>query len=120
MSKEIIVVMPAYNAEKTLVRTVHDNPEGSVDEVILVDDSSQDKTAEIARAQGIHVIEHEVDRGYGANQKTCYREALKRGADIIVMIHPDYQYDPRLIPFATGFISADICDTDRTLPVQAL
>lgn len=110
MSENTIVVMPAYNAEKTLMKTFRDIPEGSVREVILVDDCSQDNTVEIARSLGIRVIVHEENRGYGANQKTCYDEALKSGADIIVMIHPDYQYDPRLIPFAAGFISAGICD----------
>lgn len=101
-----VVVMPAYNAEKTLVWTIDDIPEGAVDEIILVDDHSRDKTVELARAQGIRVIEHSEDRGYGANQKTCYHEALKTGADVIVMIHPDYQYDPRVVPFAVGFTSA--------------
>lgn len=110
MSCKIIVVMPAYNAEKTLAKTFRDIPEGSVDEIILVDDRSRDNTVEIARSLGIHVIEHTENRGYGANQKTCYREALRTGADIVVMIHPDYQYDPRLIPFATGFISEGVCD----------
>ncbi|MFC1800046.1 glycosyltransferase family 2 protein [Candidatus Eisenbacteria bacterium] len=110
MSTKIVVVMPAYNAEQTLIKTLRDIPEGSVAEIILVDDHSQDNTAELARSQGIRVIEHRENRGYGANQKTCYREALESGADIIVMIHPDYQYDPRLIPFAAGFISADVCD----------
>jgi glycosyltransferase involved in cell wall biosynthesis len=102
--------MPAYNAELTLVKTLHDIPEGCVEEIIVVDDNSQDNTVAIARAEGIRVIEHSENRGYGANQKTCYREALNTSADIIVMIHPDYQYDPRLIPFAAGFISADVCD----------
>jgi len=110
MPTKIVVVMPAYNAEQTLIKTLRDIPEGCVDEIILVDDHSQDNTAELARSQGIRVIEHSENRGYGANQKTCYREALESGADIIVMIHPDYQYDPRLIPFAAGFISADVCD----------
>jgi glycosyltransferase involved in cell wall biosynthesis len=110
MGKKIIVVMPAYNAEKTLIKTFRDIPEGSVDEIILVNDHSEDNTAEIARSLGIRVIVHGKNKGYGANQKTCYDEALKSGGDIIVMIHPDYQYDSRLIPFATGFISTDICD----------
>lgn len=110
MNDRIVVVMPAYNAEKTLPRTFRDIPEGSVDEIILVDDCSRDNTVEIARSLGIRVFEHTENRGYGANQKTCYREALRCGADIVVMIHPDYQYDPRLIPFATGFISEGVCD----------
>lgn len=110
MAEKVVVVMPAYNAEKTLLKTFQDIPEGSVDEVILVDDASHDTTAEIARSLGIRVVVHEENKGYGGCQKTCYEEALRAGADIIVMIHPDYQYDPRLIPFATGFISTDICD----------
>jgi glycosyltransferase involved in cell wall biosynthesis len=110
MPTKIVVVMPAYNAELTLVKTLRDIPEDCVEEIILVDDNSQDNTVAVARAEGIRVIEHGENRGYGANQKTCYREALATGADIIVMIHPDYQYDPRLIPFAAGFISEDVCD----------
>jgi glycosyltransferase involved in cell wall biosynthesis len=110
LASKIVVVMPAYNAAKTVARTYKDIPPGSVDEVILVDDGSRDNTVELARSLGIRVIVHDENRGYGANQKTCYREALRSGADIVVMIHPDYQYDPRLIPFATGFISAGVCD----------
>jgi glycosyltransferase involved in cell wall biosynthesis len=110
MADKVVVVMPAYNAEKTLEKTFQDIPPGSVDEVILVDDASHDGTIEIARSLGIRVVEHEENTGYGGCQKTCYDEALKAGADVVVMIHPDYQYDPRLIPFATGFISTDICD----------
>jgi glycosyltransferase involved in cell wall biosynthesis len=95
---KVIVVMPAYNAELTLEKTYRDIPQGVVDEVILVDDASKDRTVEIARELGIITIVHPENRGYGANQKTCYREALRRGADIIVMIHPDYQYDSALTP----------------------
>jgi glycosyltransferase involved in cell wall biosynthesis len=102
--------MPAYNAEATLAATVGDMPPGSVDEIILVDDGSTDRTVELARAMGLHVIVHPKNRGYGGNQKTCYRHALELGADIVVMIHPDYQYDSRLIPHAVGFIEAGICD----------
>ena len=109
-SKKIIVVMPAYNAELTLEKTFHDIPEGSVDEVILTDDCSVDNTVEIAKKLGMTVICHSENKGYGANQKTCYDRALQNGADIIVMIHPDYQYDPRIIPFAVGFIMTNICD----------
>jgi glycosyltransferase involved in cell wall biosynthesis len=105
-----IVVMPAYNAEKTLERTVRDIPPGTVDEVILVDDCSKDGTVALARKLGLTVIEHEANKGYGGNQKTCYREALRRGADVIVMVHPDYQYDARLVPVMGGLISNDICD----------
>lgn len=107
---KVIVVMPAYNAELTLERTVADIPKGSVDEVILVDDCSKDRTVEVARSLGITVIPHEKNTGYGGNQKTCYREALARGADVVVMVHPDYQYDPRLVPFFTGYITTGVCD----------
>ena len=107
---KVIVVMPAYNAERTLEKTFRDIPEGSVNEVILTDDRSSDRTVEIANALGITVLRHSENRGYGANQKTCYDAALKKGADIIVMIHPDYQYDPRVIPFAVGFLTTGICD----------
>jgi glycosyltransferase involved in cell wall biosynthesis len=106
----IIAVMPAYNAERTLAATLADMPAGSVDEVILVDDGSKDRTVELAREMGLTVIVHPKNRGYGGNQKTCYREALDRGADIVVMIHPDYQYDSRVIAHAVGFIEMDICD----------
>jgi len=102
--------MPAYNAESTLERTFKDIPEGSVDEVILVDDNSRDKTVEIARSLGITVIKHEKNKGYGGNQKTCYRTALEHGADYIVMLHPDYQYDARLLPYMVGFLKTGICD----------
>jgi glycosyltransferase involved in cell wall biosynthesis len=106
----VIAVMPAYNAERTLAATLADVPAGSVDEVILVDDGSKDRTVEVARAMGLTVIVHPENRGYGGNQKTCYREALARGADIVVMIHPDYQYDSRVIPHAVSFIELGICD----------
>ncbi len=108
--KKIIVVMPAYNSALTLEKTFHDIPVGVVDEVILTDDCSLDRTVEIAENLGISLNCHSENRGYGDNQKTCYDDALKRGADLIVMIHPDYQYDPRVIPFAVGFLSSDICD----------
>jgi glycosyltransferase involved in cell wall biosynthesis len=97
-SKKVIVVMPAYNAEKTLERTLEDIPREWVDEIILVDDSSRDRTVEIARCLGLRVFVHEKNRGYGGNQKTCYREALRLGGDILVMVHPDHQYDPTVIP----------------------
>ncbi|MBI2058797.1 MAG: glycosyltransferase family 2 protein [Nitrospirae bacterium] len=95
---KVVVVMPAYNAEKTLHLTYRDLPKGTYDSVILVDDGSTDRTAEIARELGLEVFLHNRNYGYGANQKTCYREALKTGADVIVMVHPDYQYDPKLLP----------------------
>jgi glycosyltransferase involved in cell wall biosynthesis len=109
-SFKIIAVMPAFNAESTLAATLADMPVGSVDEVILVDDGSKDRTVQVAREMGLTVIEHPANRGYGGNQKTCYRHALDRGADIVVMIHPDYQYDSRVIPHAVGFIELGICD----------
>ncbi len=108
--KKVIAVMPAYNAESTVEKTYRDIPPGSVDEVILVDDCSRDRTVEVARSLGIETIVHEKNTGYGGNQKTCYREALRRGADIVVMIHPDYQYDSRLIPFLVGFLELGVCD----------
>jgi len=102
--------MPAYNAGETLERTYRDIPLSMVDEIILVDDASTDRTVEIAKKLGLTVIVHNENRGYGANQKTCYAEALKRNPDIVVMIHPDYQYDSRLIPYAIGFLDKGICD----------
>jgi glycosyltransferase involved in cell wall biosynthesis len=95
---KVVVVMPAYNAAKTLHMTYSDLPRDMVDLIILVDDGSKDETAAIARDLGLELFVHNRNYGYGANQKTCYREALKAGADIIVMVHPDYQYDPTLLP----------------------
>jgi len=109
-NKKIAVIMPAYNAEKTLKKTIESIPKGIVDELILTDDCSTDKTAIVAEALGVKVFTHKINMGYGANQKTCYNEVLKTAADIIIMLHPDYQYDPRVIPFAIGFIANDICD----------
>ncbi len=96
--KRIAVVMPAYNAEKTLVRTLNEIPRDMVDDIILVDDASRDGTVELARSLGIHVVVHPKNRGYGGNQKTCYATALGRGADICVMVHPDHQYDATVLP----------------------
>lgn len=107
---KIIAVMPAYNAERTLAATVADIPPGSIDEIILVDDGSHDRTVELARSMGLTVIVHPQNRGYGGNQKTCYRTALEHGADIVVMIHPDYQYDSRVLGHAVGFLELNICD----------
>ena len=95
---KIIVIMPAYNAEKTLRLSFNDLPKDIVDMVILTDDASTDRTVEIAKELGLKVFVHSKNMGYGANQKTCYKEALKEGADIIAMLHPDYQYDPALLP----------------------
>ncbi len=95
--QKIIVVMPAYNAAETLTRTVAEIPGDVVDEILLVDDASSDNTVEVAKELGLTVYMHDQNFGYGRNQKTCYREALKRGADVVVMVHPDYQYSPKLI-----------------------
>ena len=109
-NKKLVVVMPAYRAAQTLERTYKGLPHDLVDEVILVDDHSGDDTVTIARELGIAVVQHEVNRGYGGNQKTCYATALARGADIIVMVHPDYQYDPRLVTSMAGMIASGIYD----------
>jgi glycosyltransferase involved in cell wall biosynthesis len=101
--------MPAYNAEQTLERTVAEIPT-MVDEVILVDDRSSDETAALARRLGLQTIVHQTNCGYGGNQKTCYREALRRGADIVVMVHPDYQYTPKLIPALAHCIASGLYD----------
>lgn len=108
--KRIVVVMPAYRAEKTLRKTYDAMPHDIVDEVILTDDASGDATAQLARALGIHTLVHDVNRGYGANQKTCYLEALARGADVVVMLHPDYQYDPRLVTPMASMITSGVYD----------
>jgi len=108
--KKVIIVMPAFNAAATLEKTFMDISPGIADQVILVDDGSQDHTVEMAARLGITVIRHEKNKGYGGNQKTCYREALGRGADVIVMLHPDFQYDSRLIPYFLGYIEMGICD----------
>ncbi len=110
LPQRTIAVMPAYNAAQTIERTLRDFPEGVVDEVILVDDCSTDNTVEVAKSLGMTVIEHKQNGGYGANQKTCYEHALQRGADFVVMIHPDYQYDSRVIRAALDFIKLGICD----------
>jgi glycosyltransferase involved in cell wall biosynthesis len=109
-SKKVAVVMPAYHAEKTLEQTWRDLPMDSVDDVIVVDDASTDRTVEIARNLGLHVLVHPQNRGYGGNQKTCYREALSRGADIVVMVHPDHQYDPAHLPALIAPLLRDECD----------
>ena len=105
-----IVVMPAYNAAATLERTYHDLPKDFVDEVIVVDDQSKDDTVAVAERLGLTVFRHEVNKGYGGNQKTCYAKALERGADYVVMIHPDYQYDARILPAAVDILQLGICD----------
>src|SRR5260370_191334 len=107
---KVIAVMPAYNAESTLATTLADVPVGSVDEVILVDDGSTDRTVQVAREMGLTVIVHPENRGYGGNQKTCYRQALDHGADIVVIIHPRCHAASRVTPHAGGFIELGICD----------
>ena len=104
--KKVCVVLPAYNAAKTLVDTYRDLAKHFVDEVLLVDDCSDDATVRVAQLLGIPTIRHDNNSGYGANQKTCYREILKRGADIIVMLHPDYQYSPKVVPAAAWMIAS--------------
>ncbi len=110
LGKKLVVVLPAYNAEHTLRRTVDALPPGVVDELVLVDDASRDNTAALARSLGLHVLVHRVNLGYGGNQKTCYTEALARGADIVIMLHPDYQYDPRLVPAMAWLIASGLYD----------
>ncbi|MFW0837905.1 MAG: glycosyltransferase family 2 protein [Candidatus Komeilibacteria bacterium] len=105
-----IVVLPAYNAAKTLRQTIADLPTEYIDEIILVDDFSNDETLQVAQELNLTTIRHYDNRGYGANQKTCYQLALEHGADIIVMLHPDYQYDPKLIKYFVEFIRDDYFD----------
>ncbi|GAN96890.1 hypothetical protein Geu3261_0123_006 [Komagataeibacter europaeus NBRC 3261] len=121
--KRIAVVLPAYNAAKTLQQTYDEIPMDIVDDVILTDDASKDNTVELARSLGIHVIEHNKNRGYGGNQKTCYESALARGADIIIMLHPDYQYSPRLIRAMAAMLTSghyDVVIASRILGKGAL
>ncbi len=107
--QKVVVVLPAYNAAKTVKRTVEEIPNDIVDEIILVDDASQDDTVAVAKSLGIaHVVRHEKNRGYGANQKTCYRKALDLDADIVVMLHPDYQYTPKLLPAMATLVASGL------------
>jgi len=108
--KRITVVMPAYNAEKTLRKTYNVIPHDIVDNIILSDDASQDRTAEVARQLNIKTFVHMVNKGYGGNQKTCYQEALRVESDIVIMLHPDYQYTPKLITSMASMIAYDIFD----------
>ncbi|HWB63685.1 MAG TPA: glycosyltransferase family 2 protein [Chitinophagales bacterium] len=108
-NKKVVVVLPAYNAEKTLEQTYREIPFDIVDEVILVDDASRDNTVEVAKQLGVHhVIKHEQNKGYGGNQKTCYNKALEIKADIVVMLHPDYQYTPKLLVAMISIIGNDV------------
>ena len=107
---KVIVILPAYNAEKTLEKTVNDIPRDIVSEIILVDDKSNDDTVSLARKLNLTVNAHDKNKGYGGNQKTCYSLALEKGADIVVMVHPDYQYDPKVIKYLVGFIEEGYAD----------
>jgi glycosyltransferase involved in cell wall biosynthesis len=121
--KKVVVVMPAYNAAATLETTVREIPMDVVDELVLVDDASGDDTAARARELGIPTLVHAENRGYGANQKTCYAEALRRGADVVVMLHPDYQYSPRLVPAMASLVAVgqyDVVLGSRVLGEGAL
>lgn len=109
-NKKVVVIMPAYNAEKTLEKTYNEIYQNFVDEIILVDDFSSDKTKEISKQLNITTIVHEKNLGYGGNQKSCYRAALKAGADIVIMLHPDYQYTPKLIPAIASMMAFDEYD----------
>ena len=108
--KKIIVVMPAYNAEQTLRKTYDEIPMDIVDSIIVTDDHSSDRTVEVAKEIGLDVYLHDENRGYGANQKTCYKNALNKGADIVIMLHPDYQYPPKLITAMASLISTGMFD----------
>jgi glycosyltransferase involved in cell wall biosynthesis len=108
--KRIAVVMPAYNAEKTLLKTYQEIPKGVVDEVILTDDASQDNTVQVAEELNINTLVHLKNKGYGANQKTCYQEAVRRNCDIVIMLHPDYQYTPKLITAMASMIAEGVFD----------
>jgi glycosyltransferase involved in cell wall biosynthesis len=122
-NKRIAIVLPAYNAGKTLERTISDIPSGFVDEVILVDDFSSDNTYEIAQKLGLMCIRHESNQGYGGNQKTCYQAALDTNADVIIMLHPDYQYDPKLTTAMAAMIASGVYDVvlgSRILGMGAL
>ena len=121
--KKVAVVMPAYNAEKTLVKTYEELPHEIVDDVILVDDRSRDKTVEVAKSLKATVIRHDANLGYGGNQKTCYTAALEKGSDIVVMVHPDYQYSPKLcgaMAWMVGSGEYDVVLASRILGAGAL
>ncbi len=121
--KKIVVVMPAYNAAKTIERTYREIPLDLVDDVLVTDDASPDDTVRVARSLGLRTLVHDFNRGYGGNQKTCYAEALKLGADVVIMLHPDYQYTPALIPAMIGLITDgpfDVVLGSRVLGGRAL
>ena len=110
LGKKVVVVMPAYNAEKTLKVTYSEIDRTIVDEVVLVDDCSRDNTVQVAQELGLHVVRHEKNLGYGGNQKSCYRKALELGADIVIMLHPDYQYTPKLVPSMAWMLAYGLYD----------
>jgi glycosyltransferase involved in cell wall biosynthesis len=121
--KTVVVVMPAYNAETTLRRTYAEIPHDIVDAVVLVDDASQDHTVKVAKELNLHTVVHQQNRGYGGNQKTCYKTALSLDADIVIMLHPDYQYTPLLITAMASLLAEDVFDCvlgSRILGVGAL
>jgi len=121
--KKIVVVMPAYNAARTIEQTYREIPLDLVDDVIVTDDASSDETVEISRSLGLHTLVHDTNRGYGGNQKTCYAEALRLGADVVIMLHPDYQYTPKLLPAMIGLITDgpfDVVIGTRVLGGRAL
>jgi glycosyltransferase involved in cell wall biosynthesis len=121
--KKVVVVMPAYNAEKTLERTYREIPRDLVDAIIVVDDKSNDRTVEVARQLGLITFQHDSNKGYGGNQKTCYAAALDLGGDIVIMVHPDYQYTPKLIPAMASLSAEGVFDCvigSRILGVGAL
>lgn len=121
--KKVVVVMPAYNAEKTLEMTFNEIPHDVVDTIVLVDDKSQDQTVEVSRKLGLTTIVHDENKGYGGNQKTCYATALGLGADIVIMVHPDYQYTPKLVTAMASLIAEGVFDCvlgSRILGVGAL
>jgi len=121
--KKVVVVMPAYNAEKTLEMTFNEIPHDLVDEIVLVDDKSLDRTVEVSQRLGLRTIVHDQNKGYGGNQKTCYATALRLGADIVIMLHPDYQYTPKLVTAMASLIAEGVFDCvlgSRILGVGAL
>ncbi|MDR3521205.1 MAG: glycosyltransferase family 2 protein [Acidocella sp.] len=121
--QRVTVILPAYNAAKTLERTYAEIPHDVVDEVILTDDASRDGTVALSQKLGIHTLRHDTNKGYGANQKTCYAEALARGADIVVMLHPDYQYSPKLVTAMASMVASghyDVVLASRILGHGAL
>lgn len=122
-NKKIAVVLPAYNAALTLEKTFNEIPHDIVDDVILIDDASEDKTVQIAKKLNIHTIIHSENKGYGGNQKTCYKVALQRGADIVIMLHPDYQYSPKLLHAMISMLTSghyDVVIASRILGKSAL